>query len=518
MIKLMIVEDERWEREGLVDFLDWARLGIVVVGTARDGIEGLERFRELQPDLIITDIRMPGMDGLEMTRRVKELDADVSVIVLSGFSDFDYARQALRYQVSHYVLKPVEEPELLRAVTEAAEAWRAGREKRSEAAEWRRQAEDHRQLAIDKLAADAVEGGLTASRQADLLRAAGFPPDAARFAALALRSKDGLAKPALQEALDRPALLVPTGDPSSGGGLWTVVVSLRSGERPESAAERSAARLIKPGSFVRAAEPVIGVGSAVEGLSEAWRSVRQAREAAEYGAFWGAAGVVTSESLERENTAFQNSIGETLQTAGACSKRIVFAASALDADKAAAAAEELMNVFGSRRGADPDFVRNYVAGVVLELALLAGDAEHGDETTALTHRELQHALVKAARESVRRLSEKREDKDEYVVSKVLRLIETSYSSTDLSLTSAAETVFLSPNYLGTFFKKATGRTFHETLTEFRMEKAKELLGRTDYKVARVAAEVGVPNASYFNTVFKQTYGMTPGEYQAGIRR
>jgi two-component system response regulator YesN len=151
--------------------------------------------------------------------------------------------------------------------------------------------------------------------------------------------------------------------------------------------------------------------------------------------------------------------------------------------------------------------------------MLAGDREatEGDAAARFaklsTLRQFRAHALEIAKGMIHFLANKREGKDDYVVNKVNRLIETNYMSTELNLTSAAAEVFLSPNYLGALYKKATGRTFHERLTECRMDKAKELLGRSEYKVSRVAKEVGIPNTSYFCTVFKNTFGLTPGEYQ-----
>src|SRR5690606_19325172 len=116
MYKMLIVEDERWEREGLIDFLDWPALGIEIVGSARDGVEGLEKTLELNPDIIVTDIGMPGMNGLEMSKKIKSLRPHIRIIILTGYGDFEFARTAIQLQASQYVLKPVNENQLIEAV------------------------------------------------------------------------------------------------------------------------------------------------------------------------------------------------------------------------------------------------------------------------------------------------------------------------------------------------------------------------------------------------------------------
>ncbi|WP_309120977.1 response regulator [Paenibacillus sp.] len=515
--KLLIVEDERWEREGLLDFLDWASLGIEIVGAARDGIDGWERALELEPDLIITDIRMPGMDGLEMAKKIKDAMPETVIVVLTGFSDFEYARRALQTQVNQYVLKPIEEEELQRAVSEAVEECARVRRRRRDEAELKAAALEHRALAIAKLAADAMEGRLPKERAPELRKAAGFASASGAFAAILFAGVPGLAEDDVRRAVGAPCLALP----DAGGAVehaWTVVLAADdAGAR--AVANGLAARLAKPGGFARPEDAVVAVGGAADGLTEAWKSVRAARSALEYAVFWGLSGVALPEAVEREKAAFYAEANEFLAKVGAYAKQVVYGVSALDEKKAVDAASGMFDAISSQRGAEREYVRNYLTGLYFELSMLAGDPEANEGEAAArfdrlsTLRQFRAHGLAVAKSMIAFLANKREGKDDYIVSKVNRLIETSYMSTDLSLTAAAAEVFLSPNYLGALYKKATGRTFHERLTECRMDKAKELLGRSEYKVSRVAKEVGIPNTSYFCTVFKNAVGMTPGEYQ-----
>ena len=116
MYKLLIVEDEIWEREGLVDFIDWRQLNIQIVGTASNGIQGLKMAKLHQPDIIITDIRMPILDGLELSKRVKFFLPQCKIIIITGYDDFEYARDAIHAGVYNYLLKPVQKKELLNTI------------------------------------------------------------------------------------------------------------------------------------------------------------------------------------------------------------------------------------------------------------------------------------------------------------------------------------------------------------------------------------------------------------------
>lgn len=115
MLKVIIVEDEDIIRLGLEKTLDWAAMGASVVGTAADGAEGLALIEREHPDVVLTDIRMPRLGGLEMARKAREAQPALSVVFLTSYAEFDYAREAVRLGAADYLLKPVDEA-ALRAV------------------------------------------------------------------------------------------------------------------------------------------------------------------------------------------------------------------------------------------------------------------------------------------------------------------------------------------------------------------------------------------------------------------
>ncbi len=117
MMKVVVVEDEALVRRGIVLTVDWAGVDCAVVGEAADGMEGLAVIRETQPDLIVTDIKMPRLDGLEMVRQLREEGSRAHVIILTAYSDFSYAQAALKLGAVDFLLKPFQDGELEEAVT-----------------------------------------------------------------------------------------------------------------------------------------------------------------------------------------------------------------------------------------------------------------------------------------------------------------------------------------------------------------------------------------------------------------
>jgi two-component system, response regulator YesN len=119
LIKVLIIDDEVIIREGLKMTIDWESMGCVVVGEAEDGYSGIKLVTSTNPDIIFTDIRMPGLDGLEMISQVRALKYDCKIIILTGFRDFEYAQEAIRQGAFRFLLKPVKTEDLNLAITEA---------------------------------------------------------------------------------------------------------------------------------------------------------------------------------------------------------------------------------------------------------------------------------------------------------------------------------------------------------------------------------------------------------------
>ena len=113
MYRVIIADDEPVIRRGLRETIEWDALGLEVAGEAADGAEALKLIREIRPEILITDIRMPEMDGIELIREIKKLELNTKITILSGYSDYDYLKAAIRLGVDNYLLKPIDNDELV---------------------------------------------------------------------------------------------------------------------------------------------------------------------------------------------------------------------------------------------------------------------------------------------------------------------------------------------------------------------------------------------------------------------
>ena len=119
MLKVLLVDDEPLAIEGMKNIIKWEKIGYNICGVAEDGEEAISIIRKTKPDVVVTDIRMPVLDGLELISLVKKrIDSNIKFIILSGYSEFEYAKKAMEFGVKHYLLKPVFEEEMQQVLLE----------------------------------------------------------------------------------------------------------------------------------------------------------------------------------------------------------------------------------------------------------------------------------------------------------------------------------------------------------------------------------------------------------------
>ena len=121
MVTMILVEDESFERRALMEHIDWSLIGVEIIGEAINGQQGLTLTMERRPDIVLTDVSMPAMNGIEMARKIRAILPETRILFLSAYDDFDYARQAIDLNIQAYVMKPVNENELLRTVKRVAD-------------------------------------------------------------------------------------------------------------------------------------------------------------------------------------------------------------------------------------------------------------------------------------------------------------------------------------------------------------------------------------------------------------
>lgn len=524
MLKMIIVEDEKLEREGLVDFFDWNSMEIEIVGTACDGIEGMELAEKTKPDIIITDIKMPGMNGLDMSKKVKQILPRTKVIILTGYDDFKFAKQAIGLSVSAYILKPIDEDELVSTVKNIVTEC-----KKNQNTELILNKEHYNEktkffiellqgkLQTEKLKEKSLDFGINVSDEAQLVIIAIKPikEDDESFKRLNFEMKNMIKDSILflvSNEEEKIIFICVNIQDTGNAGLNIICES------------------IKKNIELRDFPCFMGIGTTVEGMYDIKESALAAQNALEYGLFWSDSGTFYYKDIVYNSDNNDEGVGEFITIGNKFSKQLMHAVGCSEEATVKELLKEIFEFINKNKNVDKKYIFNYLYNVIYETSLMLYSLDKNNQKGLAEKNDFGIPLLELKNlkliseytydffeKVIRVINEKRNNKDENIIKTVLKLTEERYM-TGLSLKIIAAEVYLSPNYLGNIFKKYMGKSFNDYLCELRMEKAKELLKDSNKKISTVSKEIGIPNTSYFCMLFKNIYGMAPKEYQEIILR
>jgi two-component system response regulator YesN len=527
--RALIVEDERMTRETLRNLVPWSRLGVDEVETARDGVDALEKVERRMPDLVVCDIRMPRMGGLEFARIVRERNPRCGIIFLSGYSEKAYLKEAIRLQAADYLDKPVNLQEVSAAVERNVRAILDRASESAEAEHARKVLTDLEPLLREAFAADLVRP----EADPDAVRGRHDPKVAGPFlagpvrAAVAEVEAVGGREP-IAEARFRQAVRSVNEAPQAAGAVaaWQAGpgrIGLLAAGSELVASEQALERALDGmgPALVRVLGEVhlrFGLGPALPAAqaSSSWAMALAALAGAFYAPrqrFLRAGTAGAQAGAFRVDPAFLGELARLL--------------SAGDLEGAGAALRGLE--LRAREAADPD------TGGVREayrraLCVLLEGAPGWEPAEVRVEQERMQDAVRAQR-SLDGLGGLAEDTlhrcfapgaggaaADRRMARIKEYIRAHHADPDLLIETIAADVGLSESYLCTVFKQACGVTVKDHLTQVRIERAKELLRGGREKLQAVALEVGFRDANYFSTVFKREVGITPREYRERSQR
>lgn len=524
MIKMIIVEDEKLEREGLVDFFDWESLGIEIVGLAVDGIEGLELAKAVKPDIIITDIKMPGKDGLQMSKEIRSILPNAKILVLTGYDDFNYAREAIGFRANAYILKPVEEEEMLSSIKEVVE--QCNQEYYVELRLTKEYYAAKNELLLDFLN-NRIEKEMLLNRLNEFDIYFNREDKCSIFIIKALDAEKGKKiKDYIYDVKNvlKQEMYFELFDENSKSIIFCMQ-TYKSGDELLSQEIKDVIDFIGK-DIGKVIYTFSETGNDVARIDEEYQA---ANSVLEYGMFWDMEGYIARSNVEiSSGSNFNQGVGEFISKGNEYTKLLLKATGESEVEKVNDLIDEIFEFLTHYRNIDKKYIMNYLYNIVYETSLLAYNLNKNEDEVFSSKDNLGNHIYEL--ESIQKMKsyifsffdkvmrvidEKRNKKDEYIIKRVIKMIEEKYSG-DLSLKVISQEVFLSPNYLGNIFKKYVGKSFNDYLSDYRMGKAKELLTTTNKKISAIASEVGVSNTSYFCIVFKNLNGMAPQEYREMI--
>ena len=536
MFKIFLVDDESTVRESLRDNIMWPQYGFQLVGEASDGEMALPLIRKLEPDLLVTDIAMPFMDGLALSRIVKQEFPHVKIIVISGHGDFEHARQAIQIGVDQFLLKPVTRLSMQKSLQEIRRKLEDEQAKEDSLEKLREDMQEYEQFSKRNFFEKMFEGQMTVQEIYEEAQRYALEIDAPCYnlAMVSLRERQGQNKgvwdsrllAGKREELLRyfqryPEYLIFRWNIH----IYGILIKGEEGQMEELKAKCQEGIVRICSASGGELEWCCAMGEPVSRLSLLPQVYDRVNHMMSYRFLKPEQHILTMES---ENLAPRR---EGVATLG----DVVISQTN----------PEIIHKFLLRgqEGEVEDFVDSYLKSqgqalrsrifrdyLVLSIRftaiafvenlgysaqdLLENTYTEKMQVLSLSLEEMKPYMQELMYRAIKLGCKAMDNRSKRMIQKARGYIEENYARASISLNEAARAAEVSPNYFSATFRQEMGMTFTEYVTKKRMEKAKRLLRQTERNAGDIAAEVGFKDPHYFSFVFKKTQGCTPKEYRS----
>lgn len=553
MVKLFLVEDEIVMRDGIKRQINWEKEDIEFVGEASDGELAWPMILETKPDILLTDIKMPFMDGLELSALVRKELPDTAIIILSGYDEFVYAQQAVSLGVTDYLLKPLPPGKLLeciRRVQEKIEQERAQPENNAWSEELAREQKDAEKNLLFRALVTNDRSLKEILAMADHLGI----HISARYYSVILMTVRGKENAMPSEQLRTELAAIPEQIPGwiffdrNENGF--AMIGTANSEEEVSDTQKELIRCLKE-CVEKDAEHTwfIGAGRTVGRISDIGKAYNSANKALSSRFITGMNRVVTADETDSVKKDLSGLQVSPLPAEARVSEKD---AAALDIDQVVTndnsrkMLEEYLRT-GTLEEAEPfleglfqsigeDNLNSYLLLTYLSMDMYFTmvrflkdmgrqvneiDKKCGDINSLLkgriTAEQARSYLTSYLKEVIALRDHNTEKRYGKILRQAVSYIDTHFDQEDISLNRVAQTVGMSPNHFSSIFSQEMGTTFIEYLIGKRMERAKELLRTTQLRSSEVAYRVGYRDPHYFSSTFKKIQGMTPREYRVSYK-
>jgi two-component system response regulator YesN len=506
MLKVLIVDDEPIVREGLKSIICWQEYGYEICGEGIDGRDGLEKVLTLNPDLVLMDIKMPGMQGIEVIKAAKEAGYNGKSIILTGYSDFEYAQSSIKLGINSYLLKPIDEDELIDTIKKLYED--VEREKKL-----KRQLTDSKRYLKEAVINRIINGvenldGLQTDISSCNIK---LSFDSFQVALIEEQEKGEKDSSKFTQHVEEYFKSYNHVDIVYKDGL--AILLIKGAGNLE--AERLLERFNKSFVLHIKKDVIIVLGRVVQSLGDVKISYKDCQNLLNRRFFYNKSFMfwqsISKQQNDEQSIALLHTYTEDLYTYIEISDfekiedklntlQKFFINSNYTPDKVKGIC---VNIFGELKD---KIITNY--NNLRDLILSREDIIHGiyDKNTLL---ELIEYMCRELKELANKLCN---DSSENVMKRILNYIEKNYHK-DIKLEGLAEIFNYNSAYLGKMFKNYTGENFNSYIDKIRIENAKQLLSSKEFKVYEVSEKVGYKNIDYFYGKFKKYVGISPKEFK-----
>lgn len=537
MYRILLVDDEALIREGVSENIQWGKHGYELAGSCENGKEALEFIEKHQVDVVLTDICMPYLDGLQLSEKLGEKYPAIKIIILSGYDDFEYAKRAIRYGVKEYLLKPITAHEMSQVLNELKKEMDKERSAKKQISQMKAAFHKGQQLLYADVLLNLITGSKKEGESRRELREVGVELKSVAFRVAVVELDIHTKGDKLSERVKKESALMAfvlhnvaqeivkkhaAGEVCQGKDNRTFI--LFCSNRPaefRQIVKTVCQEIIDQINRIMGLAVNIGVGSYRKQLKNIFMSHEDAVEALEYRYILGGNHILEIEDIREKRR--QADVGEIIE-------KIILHVKESSSQKLEEDFQALMNVFRENR------YNRYSTGRILQKITNRVDeirrqAKTGEKAEELEKERVLKEILTAGDivdageivynycaetgESVAGC--KNPGGRKYVVL-ATDYIEKNYADHQLNLNSVCSYLNISPSRFSSIFKTVTGTTFLEKLSGIRMGKAKELLEYTDLKNYEIADKVGFNDPHYFSVAFKKITGKSPTEYAKEMRK
>jgi two-component system, response regulator YesN len=512
MIRVMVVDDEYLAREGMKRTVDWESVGCLLIGEAENGQEAVEKARSLKPDIIITDIQMPGMDGLRMAEKVREFHRECRFIIITGYDEFEYAKAAIKIDAVDFLLKPIDHRELMEALQKAIEQHKKLRLESSAITE---------RILLDAMRGNFVNRDgmlkLLSERGICLNRLYIILMENDRYGQIIEEGKESLLyeqnriiKDVVNRNFSENCCVIECHRDRLAAVLGVEVFKGRSDFEGKLEA-------IQKDIFNSCNTTVtMGISKEVE-LSNISTAYSQAKKALHNKIYSGKNSINYSRDEEFDRISVDKFIARVKE-------ELRLALKARDKKGIDTHLKRLyFDVFKSCKVEEYTVRQISIEVIIQALNLLSENAIlpaklfgsdfniYKQAANLHTLNELYEMVLGYHLRVIDFVREQRCEAEETGIEKAVEYIKAHYTE-DISLSNVARLCYLSESYLSRKIKKVLGMGFAEYVTKLRMEKAIDCLREPAARITEVAAKTGYPDYRYFSQIFKKYTGYSPSEF------
>lgn len=539
MIKVFLVEDEVIIRKGVKNNIPWEAEGFLFVGEASDGELAWPLIKSTQPDILITDIRMPFMDGLELSELVRKELPDTKIIILSGYSEFDYAKQAITLGVANYLLKPINSEKLLEAVKEVADTIKKERAHKQLVEQYRLENQENISLEkkrfFDQLVTDACSTRILLEKG----QALDMDLTAAFYTVLLVKLiADGERREysdKLVEATEKTNAMITQNKNiipfDRGLEGWALLIKAENQENAHTQVRALEENLKKILSGCPDIRYFGGIGETVQRMRDIRTSYQSASKAFASRFFVEKNQFVSPEKLQQVRLMKHQDMSLKSLDPSKINRKLVedFLKSGLEEEAGDFVEEYFLNVgkanyrsimFCHYLIVDMNFCAcQFLESLGIDPDLLSAECRDVNQFSSyMNSPETMMDYVKQLfLETIRLRDSASRNRYQELIENAKKYIQENFQYNEFSMNQAAAVVNISPSYFSTLFRQEVGMTFVEYLTEVRLEKAKALLMCTNMRSSEIGYEVGYKDSHYFSYIFKKFCGCTPKEYRTRKR-